>query len=380
MPIGTIVVMEDDETLRLLITSILKKHDYLVFAAPNGQAGLEMVRRVQPDLVLSDVQMPILDGLGMLAQLREDPEIASVPVVLLTSLGERANIRTGMSSGADDYLTKPFLPQELTEAVQAQLRKRSSQTAAQTTVVNNAVKTALDSQRNSLATIYERRLKRELSGSLWDNQGQHEQDEVHASATVMYLDLINPKWPQLLNPTELTTMLKLAYTSATDTVNLFGARHTQMVGEGLLAVFVSDNDTASVNHAVRAFKSAFALVKSASRVQRHLDDRFTSRQLPPFQVGVALHSGPVTIAKINDPLRFERTVVLPVGETIKITVQLQQRTTHARCPVIASEAAIKGNEAAVVAGRQAAVDLRGDGVMFRVAELLGMRDSPGQAN
>lgn len=374
MSLGSIVVMEDDETLRLLITSILKKHDYLVFAAPNGQVGLELVRQVKPDLVLSDVQMPVLDGLGMLAKLRADPVISTMPVVLLTSLGERANIRMGMSSGADDYLTKPFLPNELLEAVHTQMRKRSVQSAAQVEAVNTAVKSALDSQRHSLATIYERRLKRELSGALWNTASDNQGDEAHATATVLYLDLVNPEWPKLLSPSELADVLKVAYTSATDTVNLFGARHVQMVGEGLLAVFVGENDTSSVSHATRAFKSAFALVKSATRVQRHLDERFPSRSLPKFAVGVALHSGPVTIAKIHDPLRFERTVVLPVGETIKITMQLQQRTTHAQCAVIASEVTIKGHEKMLVAGRQATIDLRGDGQVVRIAELLGIRE------
>ncbi len=374
MSIGSIVVMEDDETLRLMITAILKKHDYLVFAAANGKIGLDLVRQTKPDLVLSDVQMPVLDGLGMLTQLRADPLIATMPVVLLTSLGERANIRMGMSSGADDYLTKPFLPQELLEAVQTQMRKRVVQSAAQVEAVNSAVKSALDSQRHSLATIYERRLKRELSGALWNTASDNQNDEIHATATVLYLDLINPEWPKLLSPSDLSEVLKLAYTSATDTVNLFGARHVQMVGEGVLAVFVGENDTSSVNHATRAFKSAFALVKSATRVQRHLDERFPGKKLPKFAVGVALHSGPVTIAKIHDPLRFERTVVLPVGETIKITMQLQQRTTHASCAVIASESVIAGHEHMLIAGRQAAVDLRGDGQVVRIAELMGLRE------
>jgi hypothetical protein len=157
-------------------------------------------------------------------------------------------------------------------------------------------------------------------------------------------------------------------------VNLFGARHVQMVGEGLLAVFVAENDTASVSHSLRAFKSAFALVKSASRVQAHLDQAFAGRKLPRFDIGIAVHSGPVTIAKLSDPLRFERTVVLPVGDTIRATMHLQQSMTHAGCAVIASETAVSGLENHLLPGRQASFDVHNNGQQVRVAEVLGLRE------
>jgi DNA-binding response OmpR family regulator len=119
-----IVLMEDDAATRTLIASVLKKDGHDRARRGKRPPGLLLVQSHKPDLVISDVQMPELNGFEMLASLRQDPEIAATPVILLTSLQERAHMRIGMTSGADDYITKPFRPGELREAAAAQLNKR----------------------------------------------------------------------------------------------------------------------------------------------------------------------------------------------------------------------------------------------------------------
>ena len=143
-----IVVMEDDAATRMLVASVLKKDGYDVLSADNGADGLALVRTHKPDLVISDIQMPVMGGFAMLQQLRSEPELSATPVILLTSLLERAHMRIGMTSGADDYITKPFRPGELREAVVAQLNRREMREAAQTTAVEIAVVSALEAQRH----------------------------------------------------------------------------------------------------------------------------------------------------------------------------------------------------------------------------------------
>ena len=103
-----IVLMEDDLTTVKLITEVLKKAGHQVLSADNGIDGLALVHLHKPQLVISDVQMPRMDGLTMLATLRDDPDISATPVVLLTFLDDRSDMRMAMVSGADDYITKPF--------------------------------------------------------------------------------------------------------------------------------------------------------------------------------------------------------------------------------------------------------------------------------
>lgn len=180
-----IVVMEDDAATRMLVASVLKKDGYDVLSSENGADGLALVRAHKPDLVISDVQMPVMDGFAMLQALRADPDLLAIPVVLLTSLQERAHMRIGMTSGADDYITKPFRPGELREAAAAQLNRRQMREVAQASVVDAAVNHALDAQKQQLARLYEKKLAAELSDK-WPVSDGSDADETFASATVLF--------------------------------------------------------------------------------------------------------------------------------------------------------------------------------------------------
>ena len=135
-----IVLMEDDAATRMLVASVLKKDGHNVLSTDNGVEGLSLTRTHKPDLIISDIQMPVMDGFAMLQALRADAALAEIPVILLTSLQERAHMRIGMTSGADDYITKPFRPGELREAAAAQLNRREMRAAAQASAINSAAR------------------------------------------------------------------------------------------------------------------------------------------------------------------------------------------------------------------------------------------------
>lgn len=368
-----IVVMEDDDTLRLLVSSILKKAGHEVFQAPDGELGLDLVRKHLPDVVVSDVQMPGMDGVTMLTILRAEPNIARTPVILLTSLNERQHMRTGMTSGADDYLTKPFLPLELCDAVDAQLMHLAVQNSVQDSVVSTAVKTALDSQHDSLSKKYESRLISELSGDRWPSENDGQADERYDIATVLFVQLTGQALPHLLTPTELTDVLRRAYTNASDVVHLFGARHVHLVGEGLLAVFVQDTDTESMTHSLRAAKSAFSLVKTVQQNRVYLQTTYPNKQIPDFKTSVALHSGPVTVAKIHDPMHGSTTLVLPVGETVNLAMQLQTQSAALGWPVASTVSALSAMSTFMVTGRQQNLQLNTNSPNQEVIELLALK-------
>src|ERR1700712_5636544 len=119
-----VVVVDDSDEIRSLMALVLRKDGYKGYEARDGVVGLALIKLKRPDLVLSDVQMPGMTGFELVAALRRDPNIATTPVILLTALQERSDMRQGMTAGADDYITKPFTPKELSEAAAAQLAKR----------------------------------------------------------------------------------------------------------------------------------------------------------------------------------------------------------------------------------------------------------------
>jgi CheY-like chemotaxis protein/class 3 adenylate cyclase len=367
-----IVVMEDDAGTRMLIASVLKKDGHQVLTAENGAEGLRIVQSRRPDLVISDVQMPELNGFQMLAAVRQDTAIAATPVILLTSLQERAHMRIGMTTGADDYITKPFRPAELREAAAAQLNKRVMQATLQNMAVDAAVQAALEEQRHHLAKLYEQRLASELS-ERWPTGDGGEADEKFGSTTVLFVDI--PSYGSVaerLEPAELTELVKKVYSNANDTVHLFGARYIQFVGEGLLAVFTDATDTKTVNHGLRAARAALGLVESGRGIHQYLEATYPGRSLPHFEVHVALHAGPVTLTQLRDPLHGSTTQTLPLGDAVSTTMLLQKQGRVLGWPIIASVAALRPITGAVKTGRRALVDLPGRPAPLDAAEMTGL--------
>jgi CheY-like chemotaxis protein len=366
-----IVLMEDDAATRMMVASVLRKDGHHVVQAENGRAGLLLVGEHRPDLVISDVQMPLLNGFEVLAAMRSDSAIGGTPVILLTSLQERAHVRIGMTSGADDYITKPFRPSELREAVAAQLNKRQMQANLQALAVEAAVTTALTEQRHELARLYETRLAHELSAR-WPTPAAGSGDERVDSATVLFVDIPHyAEVAQKLAPQELADLVKRVYGSANDTAYLFGARHMQFVGEGLLAVFTDDTNTRTVNHALRAARTALGLAESARGLRKQLEANYAGRGLPPFAVNVALNTGPVTLTVLQDALDGSAQT-LPVGDAVSATLQLQQQAQALEWPIVMGVATLRMITGAVRTGRRALLDVPGRPQPLDAVELAGL--------
>ncbi|HNB70307.1 MAG TPA: response regulator [Acidobacteriota bacterium] len=120
-----ILVIDDEELIRRLIVEIIELEGFEAISAEHGLQGVEFAKTYQPDLIICDVTMPYLDGLGTLAALRKDPQTASIPFIFLTAKIDHSDIRQGMNLGADDYLPKPVGRDELVTAIRAQFQKHS---------------------------------------------------------------------------------------------------------------------------------------------------------------------------------------------------------------------------------------------------------------
>lgn len=121
-----LLVIEDTESIREEMAAILDFEGYEVLTAANGRAGVDLASTAIPDLVISDIMMPELDGRGVLKALRENPATAAIPVLFLTACASREDMRAGMDLGADDYLTKPFNAPTLLKALRTRLAKKAA--------------------------------------------------------------------------------------------------------------------------------------------------------------------------------------------------------------------------------------------------------------
>lgn len=119
-----VLVADDDADMRELIRYRLERSGYTVVTAIDGQEALALAAEHVPALAVVDVMMPRLDGFEVTRKLRTAPETARMPVILLTARAQEADVAQGFAAGADDYIRKPFSPQELSARVQAILGRR----------------------------------------------------------------------------------------------------------------------------------------------------------------------------------------------------------------------------------------------------------------
>jgi len=113
----SVLVVDDQPHIVRLIQVNLESEGFIVHSAADGREGLARVREVKPDLVILDVIMPHMDGFELLREIKSDPELQDIPVVMLTVKTHNADIVQGLRGGAELYLPKPFHPKELVSLV-----------------------------------------------------------------------------------------------------------------------------------------------------------------------------------------------------------------------------------------------------------------------
>jgi CheY-like chemotaxis protein len=112
-----ILIAEDERDIRDLIAFTLRFAGYEVLTANNGEEAVQMTQKELPDLVLTDVRMPKMTGYEACKLIKADPATRHIPVVFLSAKGQEAEVQTGLASGGDEYLLKPFAPDQLTRKV-----------------------------------------------------------------------------------------------------------------------------------------------------------------------------------------------------------------------------------------------------------------------
>jgi DNA-binding response OmpR family regulator/anti-sigma regulatory factor (Ser/Thr protein kinase) len=123
---STILIVEDEQSVRANLIELLENEGYDVLSAKNGKEGYAYAISCEPDLVLSDIRMPVLNGIDMLKKLQNNSSTSMIPFIFLTAKTEMHDMREGMSNGADDYIVKPFQIDDVLNAINSRLKKRDN--------------------------------------------------------------------------------------------------------------------------------------------------------------------------------------------------------------------------------------------------------------
>ncbi|MDI1472585.1 Pole remodelling regulatory diguanylate cyclase [Thermodesulfovibrio sp. N1] len=120
---AVILVVDDNEINRKLLIELLEYHGYNVISASNGAEAIKIAKENKPDLILMDVQMPVMDGLTALKIIKDDPEIKEIKVLIISSVAFSDKIEKALSLGAEDYITKPYETRKIPEIIKKHLKK-----------------------------------------------------------------------------------------------------------------------------------------------------------------------------------------------------------------------------------------------------------------
>jgi len=118
-----ILISEDEPDIRDLVAFTLRFAGYEVISSTNGEEAVQLAKKELPDMILLDVRMPRMTGYEACKRIKADPKLKDVPIVFLSAKGQETEIRDGMNAGAEEYLLKPFAPDQLTESVRSILSK-----------------------------------------------------------------------------------------------------------------------------------------------------------------------------------------------------------------------------------------------------------------
>jgi serine/threonine-protein kinase PpkA len=360
----TILVVEDDDAIRNNITRLLKLEGFDIVSAVNGRLGLERARQVRPDVIISDVSMPEMDGFQLLEAIRADRGLSATSVMLLTALDDRASMRRGMTAGADDYLAKPFTRVELLEGLDGLLKKRGR--------IEESIQSAVTAREEHLRRAFTESLGgRALPDKFGLEAPEGAVPDQVVEATVLFSDIRNfTSLAEKLSSNEVAELLTEYFERTCEPVLKNGGRHLKFIGDGLMAIF---SDTLSGGSPLpaprRAVSAALAMALATHEFRTWLEHRFSQRGLPAFAIGVGLHAGEVTICRLGTIHNKETT---PIGDTVNVAARLEASSKELGWTVVASNAVLKGAGEGIQTGGMTSLAVRGKNGFVDVAEIVGL--------
>ena len=158
----TILIIDDEPAIRMGLAATIGRHGYSVITAVNGDDGFLKARQSLPDLIVSDVMMPDLNGFEMKRQMGSDPVLASIPFIFLTARTATEDRVTGMRDGADDYITKPFVTEELVARIEAVLRRVKTEQERGREQVKQAAREDMEKMRREVLQNFSHELRTPL--------------------------------------------------------------------------------------------------------------------------------------------------------------------------------------------------------------------------
>ena len=297
-----ILVVDDQRSNAEMMAGVLKARGYSVYIALDGQQALEQVREMHPDLVVSDILMPGVDGYDLCRRLRSAPETALLPVILVTSLDAQSERIKGLEAGADDFLSKPVNWEELFARVRSLLRVKALQDELKD--VNAKLAERVRDQVAQLERLS--RLKRFFSKPVAEAivaGGEGLLEPHRREITAVFLDLRGfTAFTDRADPDEVMELLRAYHATLGRTVDEYGGTLEHFAGDGVMIFF---SDPLPIDRpAERALRMALALQQAFTPISEAW-----KKLGHEVGLGIGIAQGEATLGVIGFEQRWEYAAI-----------------------------------------------------------------------
>jgi len=308
-----ILVVDDTAANIQVLSGTLKAKGYQISVATNGRQALELLTRVQPDLILLDVMMPEMDGFETCRRIKASEQWSQIPIIFLPAKTEIADIVRGFELGAVDYVAKPFNAHELLARVNTHL-------------TIDELRRSLAAKNAELARAHElvrrafgRYVSEEVAASILQSPEGLELGGEEREVTILMSDLRGfTALAARLAPREVIEFLNLYLEAMVDVISRYEGTIDEIIGDAVFVIFgapVACND-----HADKAVACGLAMQLAMGEVNR----RLTAKGAPELEMGIGVHSGRVVVGNIGS---LRRTKYAAVGSNVNLAGRIESFTT-----------------------------------------------------
>ena len=312
---GSILVVDDDRVNRMLLAKTLTASGHQVQTAENGREALELLRAGPVDVVLLDIVMPELDGIATLGQIKSDPELRDLPVIMISALDDYESVVQCIELGAEDYLPKPFDPVLLRARISAGLNKRRLH----------------ELERSRVHDVFARFLPESIVDEVLARvDGDVRLGGVRLIGTALFTDIREfTTFAESTPPDRVIEVLNRFFGEMGEAVLDNGGTLVSYLGDGIFAVFGAPIEYS--DHADRALAAAREMLYD--RLPR-FNEWLRASGLDAFRMGIGVNSGPIMSGNVGSERRLEYTAI---GDTVNIASRIEAHTKNGEHAMLLSE-------------------------------------------
>ena len=347
-----ILVVDDSKTIRNFMSQGLSQQGFEVTTAANGREGLAAAIQKRPDLVVTDLEMPVMTGRELTRELRKHELLKDTPVIMLTASGAARDRIKGKHAGVDAYLAKPFPPDKLVVLVEKLVAERKLL----------AERGDLQNRNQFIREVFGRYMTEDVVKTLLESSGGLQLGGERRKVTILMSDLRGfSSISERMAPEEVVSMLNIYLEAMTNAIVKRGGTIDEFIGDAILTIFGAP--IAKEDDAMRAVACALEMQLAMDRVNEH--NRKSG--FPELEMGIGISTGEVVVGNIGSKKRAKYGIV---GSHVNMTARIESYTVGGQ--ILISEATLEETSEIVKSGRQRQIEPKGAKKPLTIYEVTGM--------